>query len=75
ALLQELRATYEPYDNINIEIFDSEAAARAYAERQVADPDHHVASISRHRASGRDIMIYLGGGQPETVPMVAVQGD
>lgn len=69
ALLRELRATYEPYDNINIEIFDSEAAARAYAERQVADPDHHVASISRHKASGRDVMIYLAGGQPETVPM------
>ena len=69
ALLRELRATYEPYDNINIEIFDSEAAARAYAERQVADPDHHVASISRHKASGRDVMIFLGGEQPETVPM------
>lgn len=68
ALLQELRAKYEVYDNINIEIFDTETAARAYAERQIADPAHHVASVSRHKASGRDILLYLGGAQPETVP-------
>ena len=68
ALMQQLRAEYEAYDNINIEIFDSDAAARVFAESQRADPAHHVASISRHRASGRDVLLYLAGEQAEAVP-------
>jgi len=71
ALVRELRATYNAYDNINIEIFDTETAAQAYAERQIADPAHHVASISRHKASGRDVLLYLGGAQPEEISISA----
>lgn len=71
ALIQDLRAQYDAYDNINIEIFDSKAAARGYAERQSVDPGHHIASISRHKSSGRDVLLYLGGGKPEPVPHAA----
>lgn len=70
-LIQELRAQYDAYDNINIEIFDTAAAARDYAERQSVDPGHHIASISRHKTSGRDVLLYLGGGKPEPVPLTA----
>ncbi len=67
ALARELRADYEAYDNINIEIFDSERAAQDFAADQSVDPAHHVASISRHKGSGRDLILYLANEQPETV--------
>mgnify|MGYP003644606561 CR=1 FL=1 len=63
ALLRDLRAEYEAYDNINIEIFDTEAAAEAFATQQDIDSAHHIASISRYKASNRDVMVYLGDGK------------
>jgi len=74
ALLQQLRADYDGYDNINIEIFDSMAAAKSFAERQVVDSNHHVGSISRHKASNRDVILYLGGTEPEALPLAAAGG-
>jgi len=71
ALGRQLRAEYEAYDNINIEVFDTETAARDFAESQTVDPEHHVLSISRHRASGRDLIIYLTKGEAETIPLSA----
>lgn len=69
ALARDLRAKYDAYDNINIEIFDSEAAAKEYASRQVADPVHHMASISRYKTGGRDVILWVGGGKAEPVPI------
>lgn len=62
-LARKLRSEYEAYDNINIEFFDDADAARSYADRQVTDPKHRVLSISKHKASGRDKILYLGGGE------------
>lgn len=61
-LARKLRSEYEAYDNINIEFFDDADAARSYADRQVSDPQHRVLSISKHKGSGRDKILYLGGG-------------
>jgi hypothetical protein len=71
ALVRDLREDYEAYDNINIEIFDSERAAQDYAAEQSVDSSHHVASISRHKSSGRDLIIYLGNGKTEPVVVSA----
>ena len=67
ALARELRADYDAYDNINIEIFNSERAAQDFAADQSVDPKHHVASISRHKGSGRDLILYLANEKPEAV--------
>ena len=55
-----LREEYVAYDNLNIEVFDQEEAARLYAEERQNDPAHRILSVSRHRKSGRDIVLYLG---------------
>lgn len=60
---RDLRKQYEGYDNINIEVFDDEESAHQYAETQVGDSDHRVLSISRHAASGRDVILYLKKGE------------
>ncbi len=57
---RELRAKYDKYDNINIEVFDDEESALAFAERNARDPEHNVLSISKHKESGRDIIIVYG---------------
>lgn len=64
---RDLRKEYEAYDNINIEVFDDEDAALHYAETQVGDPSRRVLSVSKHAASGRDVILYLGGEKAEEV--------
>lgn len=64
---RELRQRYDEYENINIEIFDDEESAEAYIATQVGNPDHRVLSISRHSASGRDIILYLNKGEATEV--------
>ncbi len=64
---RKFRKEFDAYDNINIEIFDDEEVARQYVETQRSDPAHHVMSISKHAASGRDIILYLGGEKAEEV--------
>lgn len=58
---RKLRAQYDAYDNINIEIFDDEDAAGFYAETNVADPVHRILSVSKHAASGRDVILSIQG--------------
>lgn len=66
---RELRAEFDRYDNINVEIFDEPAAARSFAETNVSTgPEHRVFSISKHRASGRDTMVYFEDGVAKEVP-------
>ena len=66
---RDLRAQFEAYDNINIEIFDEEAAARSFAETSISTgPQHRVLSISKHKASGRDTMVYFEDGAAKEIP-------
>ncbi len=61
SLAQRLRAAFDEYDNLNIEVFDDADAARKYADSNVNDADHHVVSISKHKKSGHDeILIFHG---------------
>lgn len=67
---RDLRIKYNDYDNINVEVFDDPAAAQIFAETHIADPDHRVLSISKHEASGRDVILYMDRGASFTVPFV-----
>lgn len=63
ALGKELRGRFEPYDNINIEVFDETLAAQSFAETNISTgPEHRILSVSRHRASGRDVIVYIQDG-------------
>lgn len=64
----DLRAKYAAYDNINIEVFNDQDAAAFYAETNVADPVHRVLSISKHAASGRDVILLIQGDTSTEVP-------
>jgi hypothetical protein len=60
---KELRARFERYDNINIEVFDETLAAQSFAETNISTgPEHRILSVSRHKASGRDVIVYLQDG-------------
>lgn len=66
---RELRTEFERYDNINVEIFDEPQAARSFAETNVSTgPEHRVLSISKHKASGRDTIVYFEDGVAKEVP-------
>ncbi len=59
---RELRDQYADYTNVNIDIFDSEAAAAAFAERNAKSTTRHVLTIARHAGSGLDeIYLYRNG--------------
>ncbi len=66
-LARDLRAQYDEYDNINIEVFDDQSAARHYVENQTGDSMRRVLSISKHSASGRDIILYLDNGEAHEI--------
>lgn len=66
---RDLRKEYESFDNVNIEVFDTEEAATQFLEQGRSDTAHRVLSVSRHRQSGRDIILYLGEGLDEPVPL------
>lgn len=66
-LARELRQKYDEYDNINIEIFDDESAAKEYVEKNILDKDHNVLSISKHKESGRDIITIYGVSEPSGI--------
>ncbi len=59
---RDLRAKFDDYDNINIEAFDDETAAKNYAEQNKMSPSHRVLSVSKHQASGRDAILYYENG-------------
>jgi hypothetical protein len=69
ALGRALRKKFEEYDNINIEVFDDVDAARAFSEKHVGQPDHRVLSISKHAASGRDVIVLIRGDKALEVPL------
>ncbi|HNR31089.1 MAG TPA: hypothetical protein PKI11_09385 [Candidatus Hydrogenedentes bacterium] len=70
ALGRELRRQFDGFDNINIEVFDEEHAARTFAETSVSSgPEHRVLSISKHRASGRDTIVYFEDGVAKEIPL------
>ena len=56
---KKLRDACVGYDNVNIEVFDNEAAARDYAERNVRSNQHFVMNITRHKASGQDVIVLV----------------
>ncbi len=62
AMGRELRKRYEQFNNINIEVFDDEEAAKEYAEQNKMRSAHRVLSVSKHQASGRDVILYYEGG-------------
>lgn len=64
---RDLRSQFDAYDNINIEVFDDEKAAQDYAEDQTGDENHRVLSISKHAASGRDVILFLKKGEAAEV--------
>jgi hypothetical protein len=69
ALGKRLRNEYKDYDNINIEIFNDRAAAEAFKAGQPIDSTYRVLSVSRHKASGRDVILLLKGESTVAVPL------
>jgi hypothetical protein len=69
ALGRDLRQQYETYDNINIEVFDNAEAAKNYADRSAVNADARVLSISKHKDSGRDVILMNSGGVTREVPV------
>lgn len=68
AIGKKLRAQCAGYDNVNIDVFDDEAAARDYSDRNVRSSEHYVMNITRHKASGRDVIVLIhGNGSREVV--------
>lgn len=63
-----LRAEFEAYDNIVIEVFDNEIAARAYAEKNLRSTQYNVLSIQKDGASGRDHILLNRNGVSINVP-------
>lgn len=63
----DLRTDYANYDNINIEVFDDPEAAGAYINTQSVDTEHHVLSVSKHAASGRDLILLIDGENKKEV--------
>jgi hypothetical protein len=59
---RDLRTQFGAYDNINIEVFDDPDAAESYTQTNVGNPAHRVLSVSRHRASGRDVILAFRDG-------------
>lgn len=68
ALGRTIRSQLDPYDNINVEVFDDPDAARSFHENHVAQPRHRVLSISKHAASGRDVILRIRGDSTEVIP-------
>jgi len=68
ALGRTIRSQLDPYDNINVEVFDDPDAARSFHEKHVAQPEHRVLSISKHGASGRDVILRIRGESTEVIP-------
>lgn len=66
---KRLREEFKDYDNINIEFFDDRAAAEAFKSGQPVDSARRVLSVSRHKASGRDVVLLLKGNNALPVPV------
>jgi len=71
ALGRLLRNQYDAYDNINIEVFDDIEAAQRFGKDPSGAAEHRVLSISKHRASERDVILLIKGDAIVTVPREA----
>lgn len=63
-----IRTEFDAYDNMVIEVFDDETAAKAYAETNVRSTQHNVLSIQKDGASGRDHILLNRNGVSVAVP-------
>ena len=59
---RDLRAKFEGYDNINVEVFDNEATAKTFVEQNKMNTSRRVLSVSKHQGSGRDVILYYENG-------------
>jgi hypothetical protein len=66
---RKLRTQFDAYDNVNIEVFDDLEAARSSTAPNAAPTGHRVLSISKHRASGRDVILLIHGETANEVPL------
>jgi hypothetical protein len=69
ALGRQLRADSNGYANVNIEVFDSEEAARQFIETSQAPPERRVLQVSRHQAFGLDAIFLWRHGLAIDVPL------
>jgi hypothetical protein len=65
---RDLHTQYAAYDNINIEVFDDQEAAENFAQREVANPAHRVMSVSKFKATGRDVILLIDNGVTREIP-------
>lgn len=65
---RDLHTQYAAFENINIEVFDDADAAEAFAQSNVANPAHRVLSVSKHKASGRDVILRTLDGITLEIP-------
>ncbi len=68
---RSLHEQYAAFDNVNIEVFDNIEAARAYKGKYIAPPKHRVLSISKHKASNRDVVLLIRDDTAVAVPLAA----
>lgn len=68
-LAEELHERFRAYDNINIEVFDDEAAARNFVETNTAEAGRRVLSISKFKEIGRDIAVLHKDGERITLDL------
>lgn len=69
ALGRGLRAKYDDYQNINIEVFNSPIAARRYAGTGVGLDENRVLSIAKQASTNRDTINLLASGTVLEVPL------
>jgi hypothetical protein len=68
-MARNMREQFSAYDNINIRIFNNEAAARAAIENRMPQPEHLLLSISRHKSSGRDAVLLYREGETRALAL------
>ncbi len=54
-----LRAEYDAYENINIDVFDDVETARRFAETNSMEGGRRVLNVSRHPATNRDVIALI----------------
>ena len=64
---RDLRAQYDAYDNISIDVFDDAEAANIYAKQPSANAAHRVLKITRYRDTGQDVVVLYRDGQAVSV--------
>ena len=60
---RDLRDQYGDYDNISIDVFDDEEAARLYARSPAANAAHRVLKIAKFKETGQDVVVVYHEGR------------